>query len=224
MKHRSFKQLVKLTTSMAKQYQLVFLLFILSNQANSQLVCNQCLNSNNGMGDCGREQRCTSEEPRCLAIRRDVDDLLGNVGTIYETRCASSTECSSSNLRNICPGDDCQAQCCSTNKCDPFVLMSRESLDTCTHSRQRCDEDQDVCLSLLMEGGNDPKSYYKRCARRDECTESELNRLCNEHMDEFTQKQCRATCCHEEMCNTSSFHMISLILLACVFLLVLAAN
>ena len=75
-----------------------------------------------------------------------------------------------------------------------------------------------------MEGGNDPKSYHKRCARRDECTESELKRLCNEHMDELTLKQCRATCCHEEMCNTSSFHMVSLILLACVFLLVLAAN
>ena len=88
---------------------------------------------------------------------------------------------------------------------------SRESLDACTSTNQKCDDDQDACVSFLMEGGNHAKVYSKRCARKNECTQSELDRLCALEKDQSNRKECRASCCYDEMCNEASTKTISLL-------------
>ena len=98
---------------------------------------------------------------------------------------------------------------------------SRESLDSCTSTDQKCDDDQDACISFLMEGGNHDKVYTKRCARKNECTTSELDRLCALEKDQSNRKECRASCCFDEMCNEASSKTIPLLVIAGVAVLAL---
>ncbi|XP_028402751.1 uncharacterized protein LOC114525566 [Dendronephthya gigantea] len=199
------------------------------------LTCNKCSTSISSRGDCGTEERCNAKQTRCLAIRRGGNQI----GDTYNTRCATKDECSVSGLRQLCQGQDCAARCCTTSKCDAFADLklnivkvdersfqcyecSRESLDSCTSSDQKCDNDQDACISFLMEGGNHNKVYTKRCARKNECTRSELDRLCALEKDQSNRKECRASCCFDEMCNEASSKTISSLVIAGAALLIIA--
>ena len=72
-----------------------------------------------------------------------------------------------------------------------------------------------------MEGGNQKKVYTKRCARKDECTKSELDRLCGLEKDQSNRKECQASCCFDEMCNEASLKTISLLAIIVILLLTL---
>lgn len=198
-----------------------------------QLKCNQCVESGSGRGDCGTEQTCDSTQTLCLAMRWGANQIAKKSNT-FDTRCATAGECSTNGMKQLCSGNDCEAKCCQTSKCDPFAQIeiirtddrtfscyecSRESLDSCTSSDQRCDNDQDACISFLMEGGNHNKVYTKRCARKNECTQSELDRLCALEKDQSNRKECRASCCFDEMCNQCSLKTVSLLVIAGALLL-----
>mgnify|MGYP002804108730 FL=1 len=199
-----------------------------------QLTCNKCEESWSGRGYCGTEQKCTSVETRCLAIRWGTNQIAKKSNS-YDTRCATADECSDYGRDQLCSGKDCEAKCCQTSKCNPFghdqvniiqteertfhcYECSRDSLDSCTSTDQKCDDDQDACISFLMEGGNFNKVYTKRCARKNECTPSELDRLCALEKDQSNRKECRASCCFDEMCNQCALNTVSMLVMATTLL------
>ena len=87
--------------------------------ARSQLTCNKCTGSRSGRGDCEEEQKCTTFETRCLAIRWGSNEA-GKEPSTYDTRCATADECSPNSRQELCEDKDCESKCCESSKCDPF--------------------------------------------------------------------------------------------------------
>ena len=94
------------------------------------MTCNKCLESRSGRGDCGNEQKCTNVETRCLAIRWGTNQI-GKKSNSYDTRCATADECSDYGISQLCSGNDCEAKCCQTSKCNPF---GHHQVMLCTHA------------------------------------------------------------------------------------------
>ena len=175
-----------------------------------------------------------------MAIRWSANERDNQANT-YTMRCATPDECSDSSKRTFCDGKNrCEVKCCGLSNCDPFQKSvkyievpqrtfychqcRRESLGSCLETEQSCDDDQNACISLLMEGGNDEKVYTKRCARKDECVDSEKNRLCEEERVQTNQNSCRASCCYFDLCNKVSRGAASLFVisvLVCLSMVVL---
>ena len=102
------------------------------------LTCNKCSESATGKGDCGTEQRCSTQQTRCVAKRWGSNQIQKKSNT-YDTRCATAEECSSSGRNQLCAGQDCEARCCDFSKCDPFghheVIVTFTSIVSVCHVR-----------------------------------------------------------------------------------------
>lgn len=192
-----------------------------------KITCSTCVKAKKD--SCTKTATCENENTHCLAIHWAATQT-GTTSDSYTMRCATGDECSTSGLAAICPDKDkCEAKCCAISKCDPFekprdfvhtadrsfrcYQCTADNLKSCM-TEQRCDDDQNACVSLLLQGGNEDKAYTKRCARKDECVQSELDRLCGYETDQSRRKTCISSCCFDELCNEASMKRVSLVFLA----------
>ena len=185
---------------------------------SQDLVCKQC--DKTTKGSCTKDEKCTDLQQRCVVIHWGAQHVKPNT---YTMRCGTEDECSDAGKRELCASDpdNCDVKCCTYSRCEKLTLIqtahrdfrcyhcNTESLDSCEKSERKCDDDQDACLSFLMEGGNHQKVYTKRCARKDECHEEYRAELCREEVEESNRKNCLSSCCFEELCNSCALKSIS---------------
>ena len=83
------------------------------------------------------------------------------------------------------------------------------SLEQCMKTSSKCRPEQNRCISLMLEGGNSDKIYYKRCGRKNECYNYKLQGTCDSKIFIHGSSSCRPACCETDNCNGSSLVSLS---------------
>ena len=83
------------------------------------------------------------------------------------------------------------------------------SLEQCMKTYSKCRPEQNRCMSLMLEGGNSDKIYYKRCSRKNECYGHKLQGACTSKIFIHGSSSCRSACCETDKCNGSGLISLS---------------
>ncbi|KAJ7393777.1 chromatin-modulating protein mrc1 [Desmophyllum pertusum] len=159
--------------------------YICEKPANG-MSCYQC-SSNTSFADCTEKQKlvhCTSPRNYCF---KQKNTTAGDKNAVYYKGCTSADKCRQKEKHSL--------ECCSYQLCNKdiscYQCSSNISFADCARNQTRvnCTSPMTRCVKTAYSTKDDDKivTYYKGCARTDECTE--------------TAEKPFVECCSDDMCN-----------------------